>query len=279
MVTPGAKKQIVSHLVAHYRFSERHACRLIQLSRTGYRYQAKPANDDKVRARLKALAVQYPRYGYIMLHALLKQEGLVQNKKHTYRLYKEEGLQVRTKQRKKLSRPRRHLETPVSPNQRWSMDFVADQLVSGRRFRVLNVVDDYHREMVGQLVAVSITGEQVARFLSSLGHERALPQQIVCDNGTEFTSKALFFWGKAKQVELCFIQPGKPTQNAFVESLNGKFRNECLNQHWFRTLDEACQIIDQWRYHYNHERPHSALNFLPTVVFAKQQHYHESSHP
>lgn len=226
--------------------------------------------DDELRTRLKRLATQYSRYGYLMLHGLLKGEGLVQNKKHTYRLYTEEGLQVRTKKRKKLQRPRIPMEVPTAANQRWSMDFVADQLSSGRRFRVLNIVDDFTREMVGQLVSVSISGTMVARFLTDLIDARSKPGSIVCDNGTEFTSKAMFFWSKENHVKLSFIQPGKPTQNAFVESLNGKFRNECLNQHWFRTLDEARYEIELWREHYNHVRPHSSLNYMSPVEFAKQ---------
>ena len=124
--------------------------------------------------------------------------------------------------------------------------------------------------MVGQLVSVSISGRQVARFLGQLTEERGKPNTIICDNGTEFTSKAMFFWSRESTVKLGFIQPGKPTQNAFVESLNGKFRNECLNRHWFRSLEEARVEIDQWRYHYNHVRPHSSLGYLPPVAFAKQ---------
>ncbi|WP_415644407.1 IS3 family transposase, partial [Shewanella algae] len=212
----------------------------------------------------------YPRYGYLMLHGLLRGEGWVKNRKRTYRLYTEEGLQVRTKKHKKLTRPRQPMEVPTTPNQRWSMDFVSDQLSNGRRFRVLNVVDDYSREMVGQLVSVAISGKQVARFLEQLMEERGKPKKVTCDNGTEFTSKAMFFWSKETGVTLGFIQPGKPTQNAFVESLNGKFRNECLNQHWFRTLDEARYEIELWREHYNHVRPYSSLNYMPPVAYAKQ---------
>jgi len=207
--------------------------------RTAYRYKAQKNRDDVLRSRLKELATQQSSYGYLLLHALLKAEELVINRKRTYRIYTEEGLQVRTKRRKKLNRPRQCLEVPTGINERWSMDFVSDQLANGRRFRVLNVIDDFSREMVGQLVSVSISGRQVARFLSHLFELRSKPQNIICDNGTEFTSKAMFFWSKESGVALGFIQPGKPTQNAFVESLNGKFRNECLNRHWFRTLDEA----------------------------------------
>lgn len=146
------------------------------------------------------------------------------------------------------------MATPSTINQRWSMDFVSDQLASGRRFRVLNVVDDFSREVIGQLVSVSISGQQVARYLTQLIEIRGKPRSIVCDNGPEYTSKAMFLWSKEQEVSLRFIQPGKPTQNAFVESLNGKFRNECLNQHWFRTLAEATYEIEQWRQHYNDVR-------------------------
>lgn len=265
---PASRKQAAEHMIVTHKVSERKACKLAGISRTAYRYQAKPACDGELRARLKELAAQQSAYGYLLLHGLLKAEGLVVNKKRTYRVYTEEELQVRTKKRKKLQRPRQPMEVPLEVNQRWSMDFVSDQLSSGRRFRILNVVDDYSREMVGQLVSVSISGRQVARFLDQLCEERGKPRKIICDNGTEFTSKAMFFWSKETGVTLGFIQPGKPTQNAFVESLNGKFRNECLNQHWFRTLDEARFEIDQWREHYNNVRPHSSLGYIPPVEFA-----------
>jgi len=257
-------------MLSHHRLSERTACQLASVSRTAYRYRPVPRDDRALRSRLKALARQYPGYGYLMLHGLLRTEGRVINKKRTYRLYTEESLQVRTKKRKKLQRPRIPMVVPSRANERWSMDFVSDQLSDGRRFRVLNIVDDYSREMVGQLVSVSITGRQVAQCLTQIGEERGLPRTIVCDNGTEFTSKAMFFWAKDAGVKLHFIQPGKPTQNAFVESLNGKFRNECLNQHWFRSLNEARREIDTWRDHYNHVRPHSALNYLSPVAYANQ---------
>jgi putative transposase len=270
VVKPTAKKPIIRRMIEHRQLSERTACRLVGLSRTGYRYQAKRKDDQALKARLKVLAAEYSRYGYLMLHGLLKAEGLVVNKKRTYRIYTNENLQVRTRKRKKLQRPRLVMVLPTAANQRWSMDFVSDQLSYGRRFRVFNIVDDFTKEMVGQLVSVSITGKQVARFLNQISEQRPLPNSITCDNGTEFTSKAMFFWSKESGVKLGFIQPGKPTQNAFIESLNGKFRNECLNQHWFRTLDEAKQEIDRWREHYNNVRPHSSLGYLPPVEFAKR---------
>lgn len=252
-----------------FKLSERTACWLASISRSAYRYGVKTKDDIALRARLKELSMHYPRYGYLLLHGLLKREGLVQNKKKTYRLYREENLQVRTKKRKKLQRPRLVMTTPTRVNERWSMDFVSDQLSNGRRFRVLTIVDDCSREVVGQLVSVSISGEQVARFLTTISQQRQLPQQIVCDNGSEFTSKAMFFWSQQHHVRLAFIQPGKPTQNAFIESLNGKFRNECLNQHWFLSLDHARHEITQWQEHYNNVRPHSALNYTPPVIYAR----------
>lgn len=270
MVKPVDRKPITTYLITTFGLSERRACQLASLSRTGYRYELKGQNDQALRARLKELASQYSRYGYLLLHGLLKAEGMVINKKRTYRVYTEEGLQVRTKKRKKLTRPVLVMDSPIRVNERWSMDFVADQLSNGRRFRVLNVVDDFSREMVGQLTEFSISGARVARFLDQLVEQRGQPDSITCDNGTEFTSKAMFFWSKASGTKLNFIQPGKPTQNAFVESLNGKFRDNCLNQHWFRTIEEARVEIDQWRYHYNNERPHSSLNYLTPVAFAER---------
>jgi len=155
-------------------------------------------------------------------------------------------------------------------NERWSMDFVADQLSTGGRFRILNVVDEYSREVVGQLVSTSITGVQVSRYLDRLAETRGLPRHIVVDNGTDFTSKAMFFWSNETKVKLSFIQLGKPTQNAFCESLNGKFRNECLNQHWFRSLEDARHEIEEWRNHYNNVRPHSSLGYQSSVDFMKK---------
>ena len=268
MVRPAAKRKVVVYLKTQHRLSERRSCRLVQLSRTAARYQHNTNKDVELRSRLKALAERYPRYGYLMLHKMLKAEGLVVNRKRTYRLYTELGLQVRTKRRKKLVRPRIPLSVPERPNQRWSLDFVSDQLADGRRFRVLNIVDDYTRECVGQLADTSISGLRMARFLDQIGLTRPLPRSIVCDNGPEMTSKAMFFWAKERVIKLSFIQPGKPTQNAFVESFNARFRDNCLNQHWFTDLNEARQLIEQWRIHYNEVRPHSSLDYLPPSKFA-----------
>jgi len=261
---------VASYLQQRYSLSQRRACRLVKLSPKAARYQSKPGNDQALRIRLKQLGEQYPRYGYLILHALLKAEGLVVNRKRTYRLYTELGMQVRTKKRKKLIRPRVPMTVPTQVNQRWSLDFVSDQLADGRRIRILNVVDDYSRRCVGQFVATSISGQRLTRYLDELSIQQSLPQSIVLDNGPELTSKAMFFWSQENKVKLNFIQPGKPTQNAFVESFNARFRDSCLNQHWFISINDAKQIIDQWRKHYNEVRPHSSLGYQPPLLFEKQ---------
>ena len=248
MVTATHRRRAVE-LLKNRRYSEHRACRLVGFSRPAAWRPLNARNDTALRSRLKTLTERYPRYDYPTLHDMLKTEGLVINPKRTYRLYREEGLQVRTKRRKKLVRPRIPMLVPDSINQRWSMDFVSDQLANGRRFRVLNVVDDYSREIVLQVVDFSISGERVGRELDRL--DRRLPKTIVCDNGAEFTCKAMFFWAKETGTRLHFILPGKPTQNAFVESFNGKFRDYCLNLNWFAGLADARSIIENWQKHFN----------------------------
>jgi putative transposase len=266
VVTPAARRLAVGILIAHG-LSERRSCTLARLSRSVYRYRAHPRDDRALRARLSELAEMYPRYGCALLHALLRREGLAVNRKRTQRVYRALGLQVRRRGRGKLQRPRMPLAVPTGPRQRWSMDFVSDQFITGRRFRVLSVLDDHTRECLGQLADVSLGGQRVAQFLRELGDAHGLPRGIVCDNGPEFTSKALLEWQQSSGVALHFIQPGKPMQNGIVESFNGRFREGCLNQLWFRDLTEARAAIAAWRQHYNAERPHSALGYLPPEVF------------
>jgi len=232
VVKPAARKRLVGYLQAQHQVSERRACRVIPISRKAVRYEpTRPQQDAPLVARLKALGEQYPRYGYLMLHSLLRSEGVVMNRKRTYRLYTELGMQVRAKRRKKLVRPRVPMAVPTRPNERWSMDFVSDQLANSRRIRVINIVDDCTRVCVGQLVDVSISGVRVARHLDRHSDLRGLPRTLTMDNGPEFTSKALLFWSRRTGVKLHFIQPGKPTQNPIVESFNGRFRDDCLNKH------------------------------------------------
>ncbi len=267
---PASRKRLVGYIRETYDISQRRACNVIPISRKAVRYvPQRPQWDSELVARLKELGEQYPRYGYLMLHELLRLEGLVINRKRTYRLYCALGMQVKTKKRKKLVRPRIPLEVPTEANQRWSLDFVHDQLSDSRRLKVLNIVDDYSRVCVGQLVDLSISGERMARYLDEVAQERGLPKRIVMDNGPEMTSKAMFIWSQRTGVKLHFIQPGKPTQNAFVESFNGRFRDGCLNQQWFKTLGDARSIIGNWRKHYNEVRPHSALNYRSPAHYEK----------
>ena len=252
--------------------SERRSCRIVGLSRSVQQYRPAPKNDAAVVGRLKELASENRRYGYLRLHAMLRREGLVANRKRTYRLYTEQGLQVRTKKRRKLPRRDRIApQVPERPMQRWSLDFVSDQLADCRRFRVLNIVDDHSRFCPGQIVDVSISGARVARHLDDLALLHGLPEEIVLDNGPEGTSRAMFDWSERTGVRLRFIEPGKPVQNAFVESLNGKLRDECLNLHWFRSLRHlegslevserrACSIIaaDRSAVRYLSRRPDDA---------------------
>lgn len=191
---------------------------------------------------------------------LLQREGWEINHKRVYRIYRAEGLLVRRRKRKRMgTTDRPTLATPTGLNQRWSMDFISDALSTGQKFRSLNIVDDYNRECLAAEVDTSLTGVRVVRVLERLGEERGLPQTVVLDNGPEFAGRALDVWAYAQGVNLHFIAPGKPVQNAFIESFNGKMRDECLNEHWFMSLREARQIIEDWRRDYNEVRPHAAL--------------------
>jgi putative transposase len=199
----------------------------------------------------------------------LRREGLVLNHKRTYRLYTKQGLQVRTKKRRKLPRRDRVApQVPERPMQRWSLDFVSDQFADCRRFRVLNIVDDHSRFCPGQIVDVSIPGARVARFLDDLALRVGLPEEIILDKGPEGTSKAMFDWSEQTGVRLRFIEPGKPVQNAFIEAFNSKLRTECLNTHWFMNLEDACEKMEAWRRFYNEERPHSAIGNIPPITLA-----------
>lgn len=263
-----AKRKAVGFLMTEFGLSERRSCRIVGLARSVKQYRPVERDDAAVLERMRVLASENRRYGYLRLHAMLRREGLVTNRKRTWRLYTAEGLQVRTKKRRKLPRRDRIApQVPERPMQRWSLDFVSDQLADYRRFRVLNIVDDHSRFCPGQIVDLSISGARLARHLDDLGEVHGLPEEIVLDNGPEGTSRAMFEWSERTGVRLRFIEPGKPVQNAFVESLNGKLRDECLNMHWFRSLRHAREEIAAWRRHYNTERPHSALGYLSPKEF------------
>ena len=260
MVTPAARRQAAGFLQADFSVSERRACSVVELPRATCRYRSERVEDPELRKDLCHLAAERPRYGYRMLHQQLRRKGWAINHKLVYRLYREEGLVVRRRIRKRIAAARRQqLDAPAKPDQRWSMDFVSDALADGRVFRTLNIIDDFTRECMAIEVDTSLSGERVVRVLERLKEQRGLPERIVMDNGPEFTSKALDAWAHAAGVKLHFIRPGKPTENAYVESFNGRFREECLNENWFRNLLDARTTIENWRKHYNEERPHSSL--------------------
>ncbi len=241
--------------------SERRACRLVGMARTSCRYERqRPGEEEKLKARLRTLAEERRRFGYRRLTVLLRREGWAVNHKRVYRLYQREGLGVRRRKRKRIGAVERQpLTIPTRLNERWSMDFISDALSEGRKFRSLNIVDDFNRECLVAEVDTSMTGGRVVRVLERLRELRGLPQLLVMDNGPEFAGQALDVWAYEQGVKLHFIQPGKPVQNAFIESFNGKMRDECLNEHWFLSLGEARETIEAWRRDYNEVRPHTAL--------------------
>ena len=254
-----------------YRISERHAARLVKLAIGTLRYESRKVFDEVLRHRLRELAGTHVRYGYRRLTVLLRREGWHVNAKRIYRLYREEELIVRTKQRRKIAR-RRPVPSGVAvrPNQCWSMDFVSDKLADGRSFRILTVVDQFTRECVALEADRSMTGMKVAQALEPAGHERdGLPESITVDNGSEFSGRALEAWAMTKGVQLCFIRPGRPVENGFIESFNGRLRDECLNVEWFTSLDDARQKLARFREHYNQQRPHSALADRTPAAFAE----------
>jgi putative transposase len=254
-----------------YRISERHAARLVKLAMGTLRYQSRKVFDEVLRHRLRELAGTHVRYGYRRLTVLLRREGWQVNAKRIYRLYRDEGLIVRTKQRRKMARRQRAVTPAVAarPNQCWSMDFVSDKLADGHSFRILAVVDQFTRECVVLQADGSMTGMKVAQALERAKQQRGgLPESITVDNGTEFCSRALEVWAMANEVRLCFIRPGRPVEHGFIESFNGRFRDECLNVEWFSSLDGARQKLARFREHYNQQRPHSALADRTPAAFA-----------
>lgn len=270
-MTPAARREAVQVAVEELAFSQRRACRLVGIARSVARYRSRAVEPPGLRERLCALAAERRRYGYRRLWVLLRREEFLVNHKRVYRLYREEGLAVQRRKRKRMCGAGRvPAATPSRNNQRWSMDFVADSLASGRRIRVLTVVDDFTRECLATEVDTSLPGVRVARVLDRVGAQRGLPETITVDNGPEFAGRALDAWAYQHQVHLHFIQPGKPVQNAYIESFNGKLRDECLNEHWFGSLQHARAIVEEWRQDYNGVRPHSALGNLTPDQFAQQ---------
>lgn len=267
---PAHQRAAVAFVQEQFGYSQRRACRLVQTARSTVRYRGRRQDDEALRTRLRELAAQRPRFGYRRLYILLRRDGIVVNHKRIERRYREEGLAVRRRTRKSPSRVLRGRPAgPERANEQWALDFVQDALASGRTIRLLSVIDVFTREALALEVDTSLPGSRVVRVLDRLRGERPLPTRLVLDNGPELISRVLEQWAHAHAVILPFIDPGKPTQNAYCESFHGRVRDECLNEHWFLSLDDARQLVEEWRQDYNRERPHSALGYQTPAAFAQ----------
>lgn len=251
--------------------SERRALAVVRMSASALRYRPRPDRNVELRERIVALAHRYKRYGVEMIHLKLRQAGLVVNHKRVERLYREAKLQVRRRKRKKvLAGQRQPLVRPTTANQVWSMDFVFDRSAEGRVIKCLTIVDDATHEAVAIEVERAISGQGVTRVLERLALSRGLPQVIRTDNGKEFCGKAMVTWAHERGLQLRLIDPGKPNQNAYIESFNGRLRDECLNEHWFTSVLHARSVIETWRREYNEERPKKALGGMTPSAYADQ---------
>lgn len=279
MVKPAARRMIVNYFKESYQMSERQACRLISLSLNSSRYQAKSkASDELAKLQLVSLAKTNIRYGYRRLRVCLASVGFIMNHKKVYRLYKEADLVLSRKKSKKLKQQRKvPMKAANYFNECWSIDFISDKLTDYRKLRCLNVIDNYSRFSISLEVANSMPTIKVIAILKKAISKYGKPESLILDNGPEFTSKLFQAWAASIQMNLHFIDPGKPTQNAYVESFNGKFRDECLNQYWFSSIKEAQIIITNWQNHYNNKRPHSSLGYLPPKEFIKKNSCNNSS--
>jgi putative transposase len=260
MVTPAVKREAVAHLRQAHEMSERRACRVIGCVRMTVRYRSRRIDDAGLRERLRTLAKERRRFGYRRLHILLRREGFVVNHKRLFRIYREERPMVRKRgERKRAVGTRAPIPVPLQPNDRWSLDFVSDQLACGRRFRILAVFDDCTRECLAAVADTSLSGQRVARELDLLIGSRGQPKTIVSDNGTELTSNAILSWADQTKVGWHYIAPGKPMQDAFVESFNGRLRDEFLNETLFTSLMQARLALEDWRRDYNRASEHPSV--------------------
>jgi len=253
--------------------SERRTCRALEFSRTSCRYRSVADEQAELRIKIRDLAQARVSYGYRRLHVLLQREGYKVNHKRVYRLYKEEGLMMRPKRPRRSVAACRRVEKVNAryPNESWSMDFVSDELYNGQRIKLFTLVDNFTRESLAIEVAERMGGDRVVEVLMMVAAERGLPGMIRLDNGPEFTSKSLDQWAYLNGVKLDFSRPGKPTDNAFIESFNGRFRQECLNENWFLSLEDAREKVENWRLHYNGDRPHGALGNRTPLEYAAAQ--------
>lgn len=265
-----ALKAAIGQMKQEYAFSERRACGLVMMAVSTYRYESS-RSDEPLRTQLVQLAREKPRFGYRRLHVLLRRTGERVNHKRLHRIYCEAGLMIRRKKRKHCVREGKPLLVRSAANQEWALDFVHDAVACGRAIRVLSVVDAYTRECLALEVDTSFASRRVTRVLEQIVSERGQPQAIRCDNGPELTSRHFLAWCIDRQIELLHIQPGKPTQNARVESFHGRLREECLSVSWFQNLFDARRKIAAWRTEYNEERPHSSLGYKTPREFAQAQ--------
>jgi putative transposase len=269
MVTPAVRREAVAHLQVTYKVSERRACSALGADRASMRYRGHRPDDAATRMRLRELASVRRRFGYRRLHILLRREGIVMNHKKLRRLYREERLQVRRRSgRKRAVGTRAPMALLQGPNQRWSLDFLSDAFADGRRFRILAIVDDFTRECLALAADTSLPGLRVARELDVVITRRGCPAIIVSDNGTELTSMTMLRWSQEHGIEWHYIAPGKPQQNAFVESFNGRLRDECLNETLFTSLAHAREVLAIWKDDYNTVRPHSGVGNLAPSIYA-----------
>jgi putative transposase len=259
----------VAHLCQNHEVSQRRACSVLSVDRSSIRYRSSRPDDAALRTRLRELAAIRRRFGYRRLLVLLRREGIQMNHKKLRRLYAEERLQVKRRGgRKRALGTRAPLAVPQGANQRWSLDFLSDAFTDGRRFRILAVVDDFTRECLTLVADTSLSGARVARELDAVIAQRGRPSTCVSDNGTELTSMAILAWSQESGVEWHYTAPGKPTQNAFIESFNGRLRDELLNEVLFTSLAQARQALRAWKEDYNTVRPHSALGNIPPAIYA-----------
>lgn len=265
----GARKD-VALVMEKFSLSERRACELNLINRSSYRYQPQPDRNEELRKKLIELARQKPRWGYRRLGVLLENKGEKVNAKRLFRVYRESGLGVRRRERKRLERSVAGMPLFVRPNQEWSMDFVSDALSNGRALRALTVVDNFTKEAPAIEVDCSLSALRVTRVLDEvIGLRGTAPESLRIDNGPEFTSRCFLRWAEQRGIRLVHIQPGKPTQNSFIESFNGRFRDECLNASWFENLADAKRQIEDWRVDYNEHRPHSSLGYRTPAEFIR----------
>ena len=263
------RKEEVRWLWTHFLVSQRRICELVGVAESSQRYASR-RNDEELRTKLVEAAREKPRWGYRRLQLKLEEKGMHVNHKKVYRVYREAGLLIRRRRRKRLLRTGLVRPTVTGANQEWALDFVHDAAESGRKFRVLSVIDVYTRECLALEVDTSFASRRVTRELEKIVAERGVPEAIRCDNGPEFTSRHFLAWGLERKIELVHIEPGRPVQNAFVESFHGKLRDECLNASWFGNLFEARAKIAAWKEEYNEERPHSSLGYVAPAEFARR---------